>query len=227
MARVDLWILDEAEASAAQFAASDAWLGSDERQRASRFLREDDRRRFVLARGLVRAVLGRVTGIAPAALAFDVQPHGKPVLRDGGVHFNLSHTRGMIALALSREVEVGVDVEAIDRRLDPLRLAARNFSASENAALADAEASQQPARFIEIWTLKEAYVKALGRGLQHDLRSFSASLAPPSIIDHVDGVDRPAACRCWLDQPAPGFRLALVARDAAALDIELMRGFPE
>lgn len=232
MSRVDLWICREADTTPAQLDASRGWLSVDEEARWRRFLREEDRRRFLLARGLVRGVLARCTGAAPAALVFDAQAQGKPVLRGAAgdaLHFNLSHTRGMIVLAVSRDAEVGVDVEAIDRRLDPLRLAARQFSANEYAQLQATADSQRHARFIELWTVKEAYVKALGHGLGHDLRAFSVSLdaAAPSIIEHADGSDRVAPCRCWLDAPTPDFRLALVVRDASTpVEVHIAGGFP-
>jgi len=230
--RIDLWICADADATPQRLAASRDWLAPDEHARWRRFLREDDRRRFLLARGLVRGVLARCTGVAPAALEFEAQVHGKPALagalRASGWEFNLSHTRGMVALAVSRGVEVGVDVEAIDRRLDPLRLAARNFSPHERAALEATADAARPARFFDLWTLKEAYVKALGCGLQHDLRAFSVSFdaGAPAILEHADGVERASACSCWLDEPAPGFRLALVARDVPAIDVHVVRGFP-
>jgi 4'-phosphopantetheinyl transferase len=211
-----------------------AWLSPDETRQSQRFLREVDRRRYLLTRGLARGVLAGYTGEAPAALAFAAQPLGKPILRgaSGAVaapHFNLSHTRGLVVLAVCREAEVGVDVEAVDRNLEPLRLAGRHFSPSEHEALVVAADSQRLERFFELWTLKEAYAKALGQGLSLDLASFSVVLdaAHPRIVEHAADGSRSTHCQCRLFVPLPGYRLALVVRDAAAgIDVKLASGLP-
>jgi 4'-phosphopantetheinyl transferase len=233
MARVDLWISSEAEVTPALLDAYRAWLSPEEERRAQRFVREEDRRRFLLARGLARGVLAGYTGEAPSMLAFAAQSFGKPVLRatTGAAtppHFNLSHTRGLVVLAVCREAEVGVDVEAIDRALDPLRLAARNFSPGERDTLAAASDAQRHERFFDLWTLKEAFVKAIGQGLNLDLQSFSVVLdaAQPRIVEHLADGSRPSACQCRLHVPLPGYRLALVVRDVAAIDVRLARGLP-
>jgi 4'-phosphopantetheinyl transferase len=234
MARVDLWISSEAEVTPALLDAYRAWLSPEEERRAQRFVREEDRRRFLLARGLARGVLAGYTGEAPSMLAFAAQSFGKPVLRatTGAAtppHFNLSHTRGLVVLAVSHEAELGVDVEAIDRNLEPRRLAGRHFSPSEREALAVATELQLHERFFELWTLKEAYAKALGQGLNLDLESFSVVLDPaqPRIVEHVAEGSRPARCQCRLYVPSPGYRLALVVRDiVAGIDVRLARGLP-
>lgn len=228
MARVDLWLSFEAELTPRSLATYRDWLSPDETARWVRFRREEDRRRYLLARGLVRGVLSDYTQQPPEALAFDVQAQGKPVLRTApGLHFNLSHTRGLVALAVCREAELGVDVEAIDPSLDPLRLAARHFSPRERETLAAAEAAQYE-RFFEVWTLKEAWLKALGCGLGRDLDNFTVVLDEPEprIIEHqAGGADRPAQCRCRLYTPQPGYRLAIVVRGAAPrIDVRVFHG---
>lgn len=232
--RVDVWISPEADMTPALLDAYRAWLSPDEARQSQRFLREADRRRYLLTRGLARAVLADYTGQTPTALSFAVQAFGKPVLRAAAdatppPHFNLSHTRGLVVLAVCREAEVGVDVEAIDRTLDPLRLAARHFSPSERDALAASTDAQRHERFFETWTLKEAYAKALGQGLNLDLQSFSVVLdaAQPYIVEHAADGSRPSAWPCRLHVPLPGYRLALVVRDAAAgIDMRLAHGLP-
>jgi 4'-phosphopantetheinyl transferase len=234
MPRVDVWISAEADVTPALLDAYRAWLSPDEARQSQRFLREADRQRYLLTRGLARGVLADYTGEAPPALAFAAQVFGKPVLRAAAgapppPHFNLSHTCGLVVLAVCREAEVGVDVEAIDRSLDPLRLAARHFSPSERAALAAATDAQRHERFFELWTLKEAYAKALGQGLNLDLQSFSVVLdaAQPRIVEHAADGNRSSACQCRLHVPLPGYRLALVVRDAAAgIEVSLARGLP-
>ncbi|MDO8795527.1 MAG: 4'-phosphopantetheinyl transferase superfamily protein, partial [Vicinamibacterales bacterium] len=109
--------------------------------------------------------------IDPAAWTFIGRPGGKPVLtadlaEASGLSFNLTHTEGMVACAVTRGAEVGVDLEATDRRTDPLRLARRFFATQEAGELVSLPEADRQTRFVEVWTLKEAAVKALGTGLR-------------------------------------------------------------
>lgn len=232
--RVDVWISPEAELTPVLLDAYRACMSPDEARQSQRFLREEDRRRYVLTRGLARHVLAGYTGEAPSALAFATREFGKPVLRvaPGAVappHFNLSHTRGLVVLAVCREAEIGIDVESIDRSLQPLRLAGRHFSPSEREMLAATPDAQRHERFFELWTLKEAYAKALGKGLSLDLQSFSVELdaEQPRIVEHAAGGSRPSSCQCRLQVPLAGYRLALVVRGSApGIDVRFARGLP-
>lgn len=119
------------------------------------------------------AELGRLlrvySGIdAPVALERD--DHGKPHALDASYpQFNLSHGGQRVAIAFSRECAIGVDVEALRRRHSSLELAERFFAAEEAHALAALDASEQQAAFINLWTCKEAVLKALGRGIAFGL----------------------------------------------------------
>ena len=105
---------------------------------------------------------------SPPALARDT--HGKPYVIDAGYpQFNLSHGGQRIAIAFARTHAVGVDVEALQRRHSPLDLAARFFASDEAHALAALDARDQPDAFVNLWTCKEAVLKALGRGLAFGL----------------------------------------------------------
>jgi 4'-phosphopantetheinyl transferase len=124
-------------------------------------------------------VLAQYLNVAdPASLTFSTSAHGKPAL-DGpaNINFNLSHTKGLVALAVTSTGDIGVDVEAVTRRVALLQLAARYFSATENEELLALPADQQREYFFRLWTLKEAYVKAKGLGLRIALDSFSFSFA--------------------------------------------------
>ncbi|EFN55799.1 hypothetical protein CHLNCDRAFT_145278 [Chlorella variabilis] len=149
------------------------------------------RRERLLARALVRSVLaGYIPGGAhPSSLLFERNPHGKPRLlwpsaarSDHVLSFSLTHTATLIGLAVTVDGLVGLDVEGSARRTrrDPLRLARRRFSETEIAdLLACPDDDSRAARFLQLWTLKEAYVKALGRGISAPpgLRSFSFRLS--------------------------------------------------
>lgn len=188
-------------------------LSNDEHARAERFVFEVHRRRFVAARGLLRALLGRELGVAPAALVFDYAAWGKPRLdpRHGGeLHFNVSHSHDLGVLALARGRELGVDVEAVRVEIDHAAIAARFFSPAEQSALQALPAPERAAGFFTIWTRKEAYLKLVGAGLRLALDSFDVSLDEPARLLRVDGAGGAADGARLVTLAAPaGFRAAL------------------
>jgi 4'-phosphopantetheinyl transferase len=163
-----------------------AMLSEEERQREQRFHFQADRQSYLAAHAVTRGVLGRLLGTRPSALGFVAGPRGRPELAYPAsrppLRFNLSHTRGMVACAVALEHDVGVDVELIERRVEIDHLARSVFSEDERADLARVDGEAQRQRFFELWTLKEAYIKAVGHGLGLPLRaitlSFEAGRAP-------------------------------------------------
>jgi 4'-phosphopantetheinyl transferase len=105
--------------------------------------------------------------IEPAQWRFESSAEGRPALAPPfdrtGLHFNIAHTEGLVAMAVCRGARVGVDVEKLGRA--PLALVDRYFSTVEAAQLRGLPPEAQPRRFVQIWTLKEAYLKAVGIGL--------------------------------------------------------------
>jgi 4'-phosphopantetheinyl transferase len=145
-----------------------ALLSEEERRRAAQFRRPLDAVRFVAFRGFLRAVLGEALGIAPAAVAFAVGTWGKPALagpRPLDLRFNLSHADDLSVVVLAIGREVGVDIEAVPDALpDPGTLAVA-LSPRERGALARIPADRRAAGFSDLWTRKEAVLKAAGCGL--------------------------------------------------------------
>jgi 4'-phosphopantetheinyl transferase len=112
---------------------------------------------------------------------FQYNPYGKPALKSPcrlPLEFNLSNTRGLVVCAVTLGHAVGVDVESRDRQTDFLNLARHYFAPSEAAELERLPVARQPRRFMDLWTLKEAFIKARGMGLSLPLRSFAFSLVP-------------------------------------------------
>lgn len=153
-------------------------LTPQERSQELRFYFADDRRRYLVTRALVRTVLSRYFEVAPADWRFSANPYGRPMIanvahQQCGLCFNISHARGLIALAVARHREVGVDVENVSTREVSLAIADRFFSASEVAELTCVPRERQQDRFFEYWTFKESYIKARGMGLSIPLQLFS------------------------------------------------------
>jgi len=154
-------------------------LSPDEHRRAERYLVPAPRERFIVARGTLREVLGRSSGLPPDQLRFsypcvcgrpDCAPsRRKPRLEveDGlpSLRFNLAHTEGLALLAVSVGREVGIDVERIDHAAAIGPLAERAFGADDLAAVRALPDEQQAEAFYRAWTRKEAYAKGRGHGL--------------------------------------------------------------
>lgn len=137
-------------------------LSEEELCRASRFRFDDDRSAYILAHALKRSFLAIASDRTPRELRFVTMPGGKPMLVDVPFHFNLSHTRGWVALGISANHEVGVDVESV-RDVDLKHLIPSVLDVAERA---DVEADANPHQaFLKRWTLKESVVKAWGVGL--------------------------------------------------------------
>jgi len=153
----------------------DCILSIDECARRDRFRFDADRRDYALAHDLLRRSLSRYQETPPAAWRFETGENGKPFLSGGELSFNLSHTRGLVACGIARALPVGIDVERIDRPVDVEQLAARFFSPSETASLRSGRVDAR-VRFFDLWTLKEAFIKAIGAGLSQPLNSFSFDL---------------------------------------------------
>jgi 4'-phosphopantetheinyl transferase len=158
-----------------------ALLSEAEQKQHARFRFDDDRHTYLVAHALVRTTLGGMLGVPPEQLDFEIGEHGKPELKHqafADVRFNLSHTRGLVACGVTRIDDIGVDVEQIERKLEIDTLAGSVLSEDEQAALGPLTGSARRERFFRHWTLKEAYVKAIGRGIALPLRSLHIEIAP-------------------------------------------------
>lgn len=181
-------------------AEDEALLSPQERERANRLATAALRERYVSAHAFLRLVLASHTGHDAAALRFGAGDFGKPRLIDfPRLHFNFSHSGDWALAAVADAGPVGVDLEEMRPLSEHGELAARFFSTAENAALAALPHEQRLRAFYEIWTKKEAVVKADGRGLAMPLHSFSVPQAArgatqPDGLWTVCTLDAPDGC---------------------------------
>jgi len=194
-------------------------LTADELDRASRFVFEIDRQRFIVARGALRSILGRYIPVSPGHLRFSYNPYGKPFLAPKFssylLNFNLSHSGSMALYALARRLEIGVDVERLRSDFAYEDIAKRFFSANEVAVLRTIPAERKLEAFYNCWTRKEAYIKAHGKGLSLPLDSFDVSFAPGDPPRVLITREEPQESSRWtlLDlQPGPGYVGALAVK---------------
>lgn len=157
-------------------------LAADERQRASRFRFPTDRARFIVARGILRTLLGRYLGREPQTLQFTYNEYGKPALAEesesDSLLFNVTHSQSMALYAFTRIGDIGIDLEQITEGQDYENIAKRFFSPAEVEELHAVPVKRRKEAFLNCWTRKEAYIKARGLGLSLALSEFDVSLTP-------------------------------------------------
>ncbi len=196
--RVDLWCVRWDAALALQM--EDEYrrlLPEAERAACDRFVFASGRQQCLISRVLVRTALAAYTNVAPDGWRFSAGAFGKPQVdhpTDCPLGFNLSHTAGLIACAVSQGSILGVDVEDLGRRVPDESIAGRYFAPEEVAALGMSPPLERSTRFLEFWTLKEAFLKAHGAGLSIPLRAFSFTLAenqPPRVQFHDPSLGDP------------------------------------
>ena len=200
------------------FHASAAMLSGAERDRASRFAFDSDRRRFTVARAGLRTLLAARLGVTADAVELTYAKNGKPALAkaqaDSGLRFNLSHSGDVAAYAFSMGQEIGIDVEGIREIANADNIAARFFSARESEVYDTLAPIDKPLGFLNCWTRKEAFIKAHGRGLSIPLDQFVVTLAPGAAPALVSAAFEPDAARRWSLRdlhPGPGYVGALAA----------------
>jgi 4'-phosphopantetheinyl transferase len=144
-------------------------LSSDERGRSERFRFAKDRNRYVIARGILRALLGDYLGVPPASLRFSYGSFGKPFLAPESlpypIHFSVSHSCGLAVFGFSQDQEIGIDLERIRMDFEFEQIAKSFFPSGEFSGLHSLVASGRFVDFFRVWTCLEAYAKARGTGL--------------------------------------------------------------
>jgi len=172
------------------------------------------RAEFLTGRWLIRGILGRLLGMEPTAVRLLETEAGSLSVEGEPFVFNLSHTDGLVALATSAHGELGVDVEWSARRGRTVELAERYFAAPEIEALRALPEEAQRPRFFQLWTLKEAYIKARGLGLRIPLHSFAFDLTggAPTVKTQQESADRGHGWIFFEGPIAPDRHLALAWR---------------
>lgn len=195
-------------------------LDAAERDKAARFHFEKDARHWSACRSALRRILGEMLGLDPLAVPLDFGPHGKPLLAPPhhGLHFNLSHCRDLAVLALGRDGPLGIDLEAADRA--PSLLGCEEaFCHPEELARLPGSPAPRAAALLELWTAKEAGLKALGTGM---------SLAPQSVALDPAGrrltglPELEALCLRRLEHPALARHVGCIALPATCAAIEFV-----
>lgn len=191
------------------------WVLSDEElQRANRFHFEQDRKRFVVARGLLRMLLSDYCNSHPVEHYFNYNSYGKPAL-SGNPHirFNVSHAGDMVLIGICCGREIGVDVERIRPFERAEQIVERYFSTLERSAFRSLPEHLRDKAFFTCWTRKEAYIKAVGKGMSLPLNKFSISFLPDTPPRLLEAPPDDGGNRDWSMQEItvnPGYAAAAV-----------------
>lgn len=152
-------------------------LAPDEIKRARRFVRSDDRQRFIYFHGALRVILGAYTCTPPHMLSIETNPCGKPQLVDalnaGDLRFSLSHSQDVALVAVATGREIGVDVECLRNLPEAKSIAQDFFSVEEQKIFASQPEEEFLESFFRCWTMKEAYAKGKGTGLSLPFKEFT------------------------------------------------------
>ena len=205
---LDLWYIDLDVTADALYCFRQG-LSCDELARAGRFHTDLHRARYIVGRATLRRVLADRLGCSPAAIRLSYGRNGKPMLEGGRGHvqFNLAHSGGEAVIALADGAAVGVDIELHRPISDVESLARLVFSDVERRELK--LAPDPVSAFLNGWTRKEAYVKALGMGLTAPLREITVSLSDRAALFSTGLRDQSASCWRLLSVPHPRAVVAL------------------
>lgn len=153
-------------------------LNSDERKRADRYYFERHRRRFTIARAMLRLILAHYINEQPSQLVFSENKYGKPHLKNApSLQFNLSHSVDLALLAIGKEFPLGIDLEFFAAR--PYKgIGQQMFSPNENNAFSHLMPELKPLGFFHVWAQKEALIKACGLGLSYPTAQFDVPPLP-------------------------------------------------
>jgi len=231
---IHLWIaFPEAIHEPQLLARYDQLMTAEEREKQQRYIFERDRHDALITRALVRTVLSRYVAVAPEHWRFAKGDKGKPEIVDAPwpLRFNVSHTQGMIICGVTRDHDLGVDIEHINRSTEVTDIADRFFSPIEVKEMFSLPASERRNRFFDYWTLKESYIKAWGQGLAIPLDHFSFHIKDASRVGAAnrdirmsfapERDDNPADWQSWLLYPNATHRMAVSLRGAGISGHEL------
>ena len=210
-----VWLIP-LDATESEVALCEAILSDDELARANRYRFARDRRRFVTARAYLRRILSSYLGIDARAAQFVYSSHGKPALSElhnTTIEFNLSHSDELAMLAVTKNVRVGIDIEFGAALTDCRSLAERFFHADEVAQLATLPENAYKQAFLNVWTRKEALMKAIGMGLSISLEDVVVSALPTDPPRILQAPGDSAWNVCSLD-PGAGYAASLVTEGA-------------
>lgn len=184
---VHLWC-SPLDLSSTQLSAFVSLLSCDEHAKAQRFRFDKHRRRYIIAHGMLRIILARYLKIEPQQVEFEYSSRGKPRILGTNIQFNLSHSHEMALYGITDDCPIGVDIEQLRPMTDAAAIANRFFCATESAIIEGLTSPEQENAFFQLWTAKEAYLKATGEGLGGGLDRVEIALNRGIHLLSINGI---------------------------------------
>ena len=186
MVRVDIWLPD-LDVSDCQCASLATLLTIGELKRADQYVQHLDSRRFTVRRGHLRKILASYVGASANALVLGVGTHGKPFLElpAGQIHFNMSHSGGLMMLVVSPDCPIGADIEKITHMTEDIACVA--FTERERKDFPELNHPLRLRRLFKLWTCKEAVLKAYGTGLMVEPKDLEIGFSDDTGDDYGNG----------------------------------------
>ena len=173
-----LILVFEIDSTQEKWSDYDTILSKNEKNKAHEFQHQDDKLSFTKCRSILRSTLSKWLNCNPNEINIIHRENGKPYLEHSKViEFNITHTKGLAAIAFSIDSEVGIDVENLNREINLDQVAKKVFTTSEQSLINANNQNDKKKTFFRLWTSKESYLKATGQGLRIDPRKISVD--PP------------------------------------------------
>ena len=218
---VHVWAID-LKATPKQLRELATLLSQDEKERAARYKYDADRERYMIARGTLRKLLGKYLRIEPEKIGFRFENYGKPVVEPcTNLHFNLTHSGELALLAVTQIDEVGIDLEGLRPISDLMAIAERYFTENEQSLIRSVPEQAAVETFFNFWVRKEAYAKAIGKGMNLAFNRIEVSLGSeesPRFLRFDAGQDDPLRWQLFaLQMPATHVAAVALRADKASL----------
>jgi len=209
---VHVWVFDLTDQDLNHY-SWEQLLSQEEMDRSKGYQFDRDGRLFMAQRGILRKLISRYTGLDLAKINYDTNPYKKIFLPDHLLSFNISHSQNKIAFAFAMGKDIGVDIEQVRSLPDHIQLMEHWFSKDEKAGFSLLPKNSHLEAFYHVWTQKEAFIKAEGKGLVRNLQDFSVSVDPGKPAKMLKIKDGDASL--WnivSDVRDPGWRIAVCVR---------------
>ncbi len=191
-------------------------ISEEEQQQYRKFYFDKDRRLYLLSHALLRMAIAHYCDCSVHEISFGKNKYGKPfLLNDSQLRFNLSHSNKATAIALHKnhDLTLGIDIECHNKNEDIIDLAFHYFSQDECSLLKQYPIEEQLNVFFKLWSLKESYIKSIGKGLSIDLDSFSfSSLEKGITVEHCNADEQQKHWRFFQSPIYKEYMMALAIR---------------
>jgi 4'-phosphopantetheinyl transferase len=209
------------DVTTAEFESLLGFLSGNELVRAARFHFERDQKRFIVARGILRKILGCYLNKHPGKICFEYSSHGKPMLarnpNDDSICFNLSHSGSLALYAVTLRKKIGIDIESIRDDVSVGQVAQQFFSQNEISSLEKIDINKRSGLFFQYWTRKEAFLKARGEGISFPMEQCDVSLISGGVLSPVTVQDNNREISSLYIQdlfPGNGYAAAIAIEDS-------------